>query len=267
MFDSDLCDRTITHFPVFINWSQLDWLKKPLLVLLVLAFFGICWGVQHSRCRGWVSSPRVILWLIGFTATLLLMFVVVGNGLVVFLPTDSGTATDAIVVLGRGIELARERVDVVAELWQARRAPRIFASGKTDAPIMIRLLEEKGIPNRVLEGENCSLTTAENATFTAAILHSQGIRRILLITDRQHMLRSLLVFRANGFTVIPHTSPLPQDFGIKAKAFLSFREYAALVSYGLRGLFLEQRSPQLNSPNIVNLVQKAEQYGQQRRLQ
>jgi len=132
---------------------------------------------------------------------------------------------------------------------------------------MVQLLEARGIPNRVLDGESCSLTTQENALFTAAILHPQGIQRILLITDPPHMMRALLTFRANGFTVIPYTSQIPHRWDFKAKAFLDLREYIGLVSYALRGLFLPQRSLALNSPDIVNLLDKAEQYGQQQRWQ
>ncbi|MEP0885310.1 YdcF family protein [Trichocoleus sp. ST-U3] len=272
MFDSKLCDRwltnTFTRLPLITDWSQFGWRKQLLLVIIViLAFFGLRWIRQHKRWRRWLSSPRVVFLLFGITATVPIAFALAAKGLVVFLPTDSGAAAEAIVVLGRSEEFRRERVDVARELWQARRAPMIFTSGRGDAANMIEQLKAKGIPNQVLDGENCSLTTWQNAVFTAAVLHPQGIRRILLVTDELHMLRSLLVFRAHGFTVIPHTTPLPPNFGFKATAFLTFREYLGLVAYGLQGRFHPQRSPESNSPDIENIRQKAEQYGQQQRLQ
>ncbi len=268
MFSSPLCFRDLTKFPASISWWQFHWLKNSLLlVLLLLAFFGLRWVIQHRRRRRRLSSPRAILLLVGLIASLPLIYAVAAKGLVVFLPTDSGAAADAIVVLGRGeAEINRNRVDVAAELWRQGRAPMIFVSAGGEAVRIIQLLEERGIPNQVLDGENCSLTTEENALFTAAILHPQGIGRILLITDPPHMMRALLTFRAHGFTVIPYTSKLPYKWGFKAKAFLNLREYMGLVSYGLRGLFLPQRSLELNSPDVAKLLQKAEQYGQQRRL-
>jgi uncharacterized SAM-binding protein YcdF (DUF218 family) len=272
MFDSPLCDRPFPEKPFFIEWLNFGWLNKPLLVIIVIfAFFGLCWVVQQKRWRRWLTSKKTILLLFGFTAILPLMFVVAAQVLVVFLATDSGTAAEAIVILGRGALFDEQRVNLAAELWQARRAPMIFTSGRGDAQRMIEQLEAKGIPKQVLDGENCSVSTLENAVFTAAILQKQGIRRIVLITDRPHMLRSLLVFRANGFTVIAHTTPIPPYLGRnlggrKAKVSLTLREYAGLVNYGLRGLYLPQRSPELNSPELLNLLQKAEQYGQQRRL-
>jgi uncharacterized SAM-binding protein YcdF (DUF218 family) len=268
MFDLTLCNhRTLNNLPLYFEWEQFAWLRKPLLVvLLLLAFFALRWLSQNKRWRRWLSSSRAILLLFCFTATLPLMFIVAAKGLVAFLPTDSGTVADAIVVLGRGGPFSEQRVNIAAELWQDRRAPMIFTSGNEDGISMIQQLKEKGIPNRVLDGENCSLTTEENAVLTTAILKQQGVQKILLITDPPHMLRSLLLFRAFGFTVIPRTSPLPSYLDFKTKAFITLREYMGIVGYGLRGQFLPQDSPELNRPNIVNIIQKAEQYGQQRRL-
>lgn len=268
MFDSNLCDRTIEKVTVYTEWWQLQWLNKPLLiaVLILLAFFGIRWVMQHPRRRRWLSKPRTILLLFCLTAIFPLLFVVADKGLLFFLATDSGTPADAVVVLGRGWPLMHDRVNVTAELWQARRAPQIFASGRSDTPHLLQLLKEKGIPQQVLDGENCSVTTDENAVFTAAILQPRGIRRILLVTDSAHMLRSLLVFRAYGFTVIPHISPVPAHWNSKEKGILKLREYGGLVNYGVRGLLHPQQLSELKRPDLMNLVQEAQQYAQRRRL-
>lgn len=52
------------------------------------------------------------------------------------------------------------------------------------------------------------------------------------------MLRSLLTFESVGFEVTPIPSPLPREIGRRGKATLVLREYAGLVTYGLRGRFL-----------------------------
>jgi uncharacterized SAM-binding protein YcdF (DUF218 family) len=188
------------------------------------------------------------------------------QSLTAFLPSDPGTPADAIVVLGRGWPLMHDRVNTTAELWQAKRAPKIFASGRKDAPNLIEILEEKGIPQQVLDGENCSLTTDENAVFTAAILQPQGIRRIILVTDKAHMLRSLLVYRAYGFKVIPHISPVPVHWNPKERGLLKVREYGGIFNYGVRGLFFPQRLSDLKSSELLNLVKEAEQYGQKQQI-
>ncbi|MEW6499263.1 MAG: YdcF family protein [Cyanobacteriota bacterium] len=267
MFDSPLCDRKFTTFPLFLDWGQFDWLKIPLLlVLLLLTFFGLRQIIRRSRWKRHLSSIKGILLLTGLTATLLILLAVADKGLVLFVPADSGAKADAIVVLGRGTEFGKPRLEVVTQLWQAKRAPVIFVSGTYDAPRMLQKLEEKGIPKSVLDGEDCSLTTPENALFTAAILQPRGIQRILLVTDGPHMWRSLLDLRDQGFTVIPHISPLPNNMAFMDKTFLTFREYLFLISSSVHQLFHGQRVPNVNSPELQNLVQLAKQYSKQQRF-
>ena len=257
--------ESISELPETINsFWQFHWKKTLLVVLLLLFFFGLSWIIQYRRWKRILTSSTSLL-LVCFIVSLPLMYAVAAKGLVVFLPTDSGVTTDAIVVLGRGLENGN-RVDVAAELWRTRRATRIFVSAGGEGNMLRKQLQARGIPNQALDGENCSQTTEENALFTAAILHPQGIQQILLITDPPHMLRALLTFRANGFKVTPYTSQLPEHLSFKAKIYLNLREFIGLVSYGLKGLFFPQRSPELDNPDIADLLQQAKQYSQQRRL-
>lgn len=266
MFDSKLCDRWLPQSPFLLEGLQfVDQFNKPIFIaLLFLAGFGFHGLIQHKRLKYWINSQKIYLFLFGFIATLPLLILAAEKGLVIFLPPNSGTTADVIVVLGRGEKFRQQRVDVATEVWQAKRAPIIFTTGRGDAERMIEQLQEKGIPNQALDGENCALTTLQNAIFTAAILHQQGLQRILLITDEPHMGRALLMFRNQGFTVIPHTIPLPANWSFQEKAFITVREVTGLVSYSLRGLFLPQGSSELNTPEIVNIQQQAVQYGQQR---
>ncbi len=165
----------------------------------------------------------------------------VRQGLVASIPEDPGTSADAIVILGRGTQYQTTRVDVTTELWQAKRAPKIFVSGITDAPEIVALLKAKGIPTDVLEGENCSASTKQNGLFTANLLQPKGIKKIILVTDPPHMLRSIFIFRSYGFQVIPHTSPLPQ-LTVKENEKLLNREYKGLFFYSLLGWYLPQNS-------------------------
>lgn len=267
MFESNLCDRSIIKVPVDNNVWAFRWLNKPLLlvILLVVTFFAIRWLLNNPERRRWFSSPKGFLLVFGVTALLPLLWVTFNQALVVFLPSDPGTKVDAIVVVGRGWPLMHDRVNTVAELWKAGRAPRVFASGVTDTPNLIKLLKEKGIPNDAIDGENCSITTEENAILSAAILQPQGVRQILMVTDESHMLRTLLVFRAYGFTVFPRISPVPEHWNIKERGFFKLREYGGLIQYGLRGVFFPQRLSNLNSPRLKTLVREAEKYSQQRR--
>lgn len=154
-----------------------------------------------------------------------------------FVPVDRGEPADAIVILGRGSSMRRDRSDIAADLWRQGRAPFIFVSGIYDAPAMVDYLKSEGLPADAVGGEPCSRTTEENAQYTASILEPMGIRRIILITDPPHMLRSRLTFQSLGFEVIPHYSPLPRTLGARTASLLVFREYAGLAAYGVLGRF------------------------------
>jgi uncharacterized SAM-binding protein YcdF (DUF218 family) len=237
---------------------------KQLLVIVIVIAFGLGWVIQSRSGRRWLTNARPILFLSGFLLTLALIFVVlVGKGL--FLPSDSGATVNAIVVLGRGPYLREERVDDAAQLWQAKRAPEIFVSGWNDTPLLLQLLKARQIPNQALDGENCSASTKENAIFTAAILNPKVKQRIILITDTPHMWRSLLLFRKMGFHVIPHTSFIPNTWSFQQKASITFRESTLLAVYLLQEIFHLPPSAPEKAPALFTLVQKAKQYGQQRR--
>jgi uncharacterized SAM-binding protein YcdF (DUF218 family) len=242
MLDPSLCNRPISQW-LTIKSIVSNWLMTPGLVVFPFIFAIILPSIIPQL--PWKHQLRlvgIISLLIYFTASFPLIIAVATKGLVVFLPQDSGMTADAIVVLGRGNKFSNSRVKVTTQLWKSHRAPLIFASGVGDAPQMLELFKEKDIPEQALLEENCSRTTAENALFTAMMLEPQSVKRIILVTDPPHMLRSLLTFRNIGFTVIPHTSPLPSDLAPMKKAMMVFYEYMGLLSYGIQGYFLPHSS-------------------------
>ncbi len=249
ILDSAICRATTAsgQWAAF-TWGVLSWLfsisTNPTVVLpLLLALILLPWFVRAIPRKRQISGFGMLLLLLyGFTCSGLGMRV--GNRvLVMLLPSDSGQPADAIVVLGRGPELRLERSEVAVQLWQAQRAPIVFASGRGDAQPIGDLLAQSGVTPEAIEGEPCSRTTEENAQFTAALLQPQGVQKILLVTDPPHMLRSWLTFRSFGFEVIPHPNPLPPSFSSRKKAFLLVREYLGLVSYSALGRFLPREAP------------------------
>lgn len=217
------------------------------IVLLLISLFWMVHSRPHQRSKRPLQALIIGMLLAYCSAFFTPTFNLVEDALVQVLPSDAGDAVDAIVVLGRGKLFSPSRVEIAANLWQIDRAPVIFASGFKDAPILLKLLRKKGIPVTALDGEGCSRTTYENAQFTAAHLRPKGIHRILLVTDAPHMLRSLLTFQSIGFQVVPSPSPVPQDLDRSKKASVLLREYAGLVSYGLKGRFFQSSSPLFNT--------------------
>ncbi|MUL37247.1 YdcF family protein [Gloeocapsopsis dulcis] len=261
MFDSRFCPREFTQFPVEFGWQQL---RSPLLlflasfivVLISLWLIARIWRRKFQR----LIFPSVAV-VVCSLITVGLISVIAVNGL--FLPADPGTSADAIVILGRGRALRMDRARIATQLWQAKRAPVIFVSGRGDALPLIDLLVAKDLPQQVVDGENCSMTTKENAIFSATILQQRNIQQIILVSDSPHMWRSLIEFRAYGFSVIPRTSRLPAVWGFRQKAYLVLRESVGLPWYLLRQI----ATPPASIPpdaELSSLLQKAQQYGQQR---
>ncbi len=230
-----MCDRTLSHW-LILKRVLFDWIMTPegILLLLVVAI-ALSWLILRERWKHYAPKVGILVLVIYVITSIPLTFAVANKGLVALVPADSGESVDAIVVLGRGEEFRKSRVEVAAELWRSQRAPLIFASGRGDAAQLMQLLEAEGIPKPALAYEECSRTTEENARLTATILQPQGVKSILIVTDPPHILRSLLTFRHFGFTVTPHTSPIPPDLSPRRKTLMVVYEYLGLISYGLQG--------------------------------
>ncbi|MGD1897286.1 MAG: YdcF family protein [Phormidesmis sp.] len=234
--------------PAFQLWLMLGKLTSNLFanpaaaVLLVMAIAALLWWVARRYLR-----PKVIRLLgISFLGACLLFISPLPSAvsqwlLVGFLPADSGEAAAAIVVLGRGPNQNEPRAETVAALWQEARAPLIVPSGRTDAPIIAGLLKnQSNISREVIVQERCSLSTSENAEFTAAMMMPRGLSKIILVTDPLHMMRSLLTFKSFGFEVIPHPTALANE-GLKQSRFIAFRESLGLISYAIMGRYSDQQ--------------------------
>jgi uncharacterized SAM-binding protein YcdF (DUF218 family) len=227
-------------------------------LLILLALLWVLWLLMPRRWKWFWRIP-----LVGVaSAAILLAFTNIDLGLwglTALVPPDSGEPAEAIVVLGRGEAFRDSRVAEVKTLWQSDRAPRIFASGMSDAQSMIQALESNGIPTQSVFGEECSQSTEENAVFTNAILRPQGIRSILLVTDPPHLLRSVLLFRSFRFHVIPHASPLPAFSSPQAQDRLELREYLGLIKYATTGQFFPRPVTSLNQPP-ASVIQKLQDW-------
>lgn len=128
-----------------------------------------------------------------------------------------------------------------------------FLRGINDAPELAKLLRTKGVPAASISGEGCSKTTWENAVFTKAVLQSQGVKQILLVTDVPHLWRSLLIFEQVGFQVIPSASPLFNQMTSPQRAMLLLREYFFLAIYPVT-LKQERRTLEQPSAEVVQQI-------------
>jgi uncharacterized SAM-binding protein YcdF (DUF218 family) len=151
-----------------------------------------------------------------------------------FLCVDSGAVhADVMVVLGGG---SHDRPERAAELFKEHAAPRIVVSGQGDCRISRRFLIQAGVPSRVIQMEDQSRTTKENAIDTVKLLREQGVRRVIIVTSWYHSRRALACFEHYGPEI--HFYSRPSYFAyrradwsrdkVKHRIYL---EYAKLIGY------------------------------------
>ncbi len=221
----------------------------PPLSLLLLGLAGLLlWHKRPRIARALLSSTVILLWLLStpFLADALLQTLEV-RPLVL---TDKATTADAIVVLGGGTyfnapeygndtvsNASLERLRYAAKLHRITGKPILLTGGTplgnniSEAALMKSVLElEFDTPVKWVE--NKSDNTLENARFSYRLLQQSGIKRIYLVTHAWHMPRSLLVFQAAEFEVIPaptaYTTRYKTDlmtFIPNADAFFNSRIY------------------------------------------
>ncbi|MGA0198305.1 MAG: YdcF family protein [Prochlorotrichaceae cyanobacterium] len=156
-----------------------------------------------------------------------------------FLFTEyAGESADAIVILGRGLQHRSTRIEGAFYLWDEQPDLDIFVSGMNDAVEITTVLADGGIPAAQIQGERCSQSTIENAEFTSLLLSPKGIQKIILVSDRAHLVRASLVFLSYGFEVLPYAVPTvqKQEFSYE-KVLVNLREDLGLVYAGLRQQF------------------------------
>lgn len=124
----------------------------------------------------------------------------------------------AIVVLGGGLTLDKNRKDIVVNDYTRLRLEKTLAieqqnnlpillSG-VEAPYMQKWLKQHGISAKLLE--NRSMNTCENTRFSSLLLQKKGgAPKVMLITDEYHMPRTRRLFAMNGIATIPVNAPMP----------------------------------------------------------
>ncbi|HYG32466.1 MAG TPA: YdcF family protein [Methylophilaceae bacterium] len=127
------------------------------------------------------------------------VIIVLGGGLYFKAPEYAGGETVSNVTL--------QRLSYGAKLHRETSLPILVTGGAVNKHLPEGVLMQKRmqddfqVPARWAEDR--AINTFENAQFSAAILKTEGISRIYLVTHAWHMPRSVMAFRNAGFEVIP----------------------------------------------------------------
>lgn len=204
---------------MFLLKKLIALLLMPPLAPLIL----ICAGLLLLRRRP--RAGRVLAWS-GLAVALLVTMPPAVDALLdgledipVLQPAQLADA-GAIVILGGGARtnapefggqtvnrLTLERVRYGARLARQSGLPVLVSGGapsgsQPEAELMKTALEEDfRLPVKWVEA--ASLDTRDNARMSAALLHTEGVKRVVLVTHAAHMRRSVEAFEAAGLAVIP----------------------------------------------------------------
>lgn len=200
-------------------------------------------AVASPEPRRWRRIPAILALSVGSVAA---PFVFAAAGLTAagyLLPVRSAAAPEeAIVVLGG---FGVPRAELAAQMFPARIAPLVIATGAGDCEAMWRTLVVNGVPPEAIETECASRSTLENAAATAAVLRRRSIASVTLVTHWFHARRAIATFRAVvpgvRFTVAsvePQATPLWRlGWETEPKAVLS--EYFKIAWYAVaHGVFI-----------------------------
>ena len=142
---------------------------------------------------------------------------------------------EAIVVLGAGVTAEgkpgkRLTARLESSLQLARQKPGalIVVSGGSvtsshpEGPLMARWLVERGVSRNRIRIESSARHTGENADLVMPTLRKEGIKRAIVVTDRNHVPRARFHFQAarkeQGVRVKLKTFAVPD--GLRGKARL-----------------------------------------------
>ena len=165
------------------------------------------------------------------------------------LPTaaTAATAAQAIVVLTGG----HWKISEAVRLQRATGLPVLASGGDGEAAaIKAQLERDFGVPVRWTEDD--SLTTEENAVFSARILAGVRVQKIFLVTHALHMPRASTMFSDTGLEVIPAPTDFSKPVSLQWKDFwpsaegrktsqAALHEIVGLAWYRLRQLFTGSR--------------------------
>jgi uncharacterized SAM-binding protein YcdF (DUF218 family) len=166
-------------------------LKAALVVLLVLVLgsFAWCWWVYAQ-----IESYAVL---------------------------DQATPSDAIGVFGaaeydgRPSPVFRARLNHAHNLYDRGIAPLIITLGgnggdeHSEGAVGREYLMGAGVPESAIIAETQSRSTSESARRIAVIARTNGLRRLVIVSDGTHMFRIHAICAADGLNVL--TSPRPRS--------------------------------------------------------
>lgn len=100
------------------------------------------------------------------------------------------------------------------------------------------MLFKRGVPAADILIEEKSHTTYENILYAKQIADTQGLRKVLIVSDPLHMKRAVAMASDVGLVADPSPTPSTRYQGVRSQALLLAHETYYYIGYLLRRQFL-----------------------------
>lgn len=183
----------------------------------------------HQKLR------RYLLLLVMLTVAVVEIPIIAAGHLTKPLPSDTIIVLGAKLIGSQPSTMLRLRLDEAIQLYKQGYAPTIIVSGAqgideiaTEASIMRSYLVASGIPTERIYLEDKSYNTYQNLLNSKTIMHEQGFRQAIIVSNASHIRRSLVLARQLGIEASGSPAPMADNAYLTAKQYA--REGAAMVS-------------------------------------
>lgn len=132
------------------------------------------------------------------------------------------------------------RARTARDAFIERRATLIVAcggrawSGRVEADVLAKMLEDGGVPAEAIVRERDSLDTHGNATHAARILAQRGFRDTVVVTCSWHLPRAIALFERAGVGSVHGVGAPPPDPNVLSLVWWASRERVSLWKERLR---------------------------------
>lgn len=157
---------------------------------------------------------------------------------------------DAAVVLGAAVwtsqvsPVFRERINHGIDLYRQGRVRKlIFTGGQgnpnepTESKAARDYAVQSGVPAADILIEEKSHTTFENILYAKQVADTQGIKKVLIVSDPLHMKRAVTMARDVGFLAEPSPTPSTRYTGLRSQIALLAHETYYYIGYLVRRPF------------------------------
>ena len=194
---------------------------------------------MHSRIK------RIALWLLlaGFVWCAILATIIWRYG-----ANDHAIKSDCIIILGAAVQgttpspVFEERIRHSIDLYRAGFAPKLLFTGgvgdglkHSESSVGRSVATQQAIPVGDILIEERSRTTQQNLSEARSVMHKNGLKSAIIVSDPLHMKRAMMMADGLGINAVSSPTPTTRYRTLQTKLGFLFRELYFFHHYVITG--------------------------------